>query len=188
MKQDIFPFFFFFATMLVLFIFLFILLFQIDGSTLKTLCQQHGPLQFFYLSLNHGQALVRYSSKDEAVKAQKALNTCVLGNTTILAEFVSEREANHLVEQSSTTSAAPPSTSQWSQSSQSDYRPPPPPQPGVPPHYSSRNENHWNMPASVQFGGFPGNTMWNNSLWGGVAMDDHGSAPLLGNILGGESM
>ena len=41
---------------------------QIDGSTLKTLCLQHGPLQNFHLYLSHGVALVRYSSREEAAK------------------------------------------------------------------------------------------------------------------------
>lgn len=41
---------------------------QIDGSTLKTLCVQHGPLQNFHLYLNHGIALAKYSMKDEANK------------------------------------------------------------------------------------------------------------------------
>jgi len=41
---------------------------QIDGSTLKTLCLQHGPLQKFHLFLNHGVALVRYSTREEAAK------------------------------------------------------------------------------------------------------------------------
>ncbi|KAK2711366.1 protein Gawky-like isoform X2 [Artemia franciscana] len=67
---------------------------QIDGSTLKTLCLQHGPLQNFHLYLNHGIALVRYSSGDEAAKAQCALNSCVLGNTTILAEVPSETDVH----------------------------------------------------------------------------------------------
>ncbi|KAJ3608353.1 hypothetical protein NHX12_025401 [Muraenolepis orangiensis] len=65
---------------------------QIDGSTLRTICMQHGPLLTFHLGLTHGTALIRYSSKQEAAKAQNALHMCVLGNTTILAEFVSEEE------------------------------------------------------------------------------------------------
>lgn len=47
---------------------------QIDGSTLKTLCMQHGPLITFHLNLPHGNAVVCYSSKDEAAKAQKSLH------------------------------------------------------------------------------------------------------------------
>lgn len=65
---------------------------QIDGSTLRTICMQHGPLLTFHLGLTQGSALVRYNSRQEAAKAQGALHMCVLGNTTILAEFVSEEE------------------------------------------------------------------------------------------------
>lgn len=53
---------------------------------------QHGPLLTFHLGLTQGSALIRYSSRQEAAKAQGALHMCVLGNTTILAEFVSEEE------------------------------------------------------------------------------------------------
>ncbi|CAH0563591.1 unnamed protein product [Brassicogethes aeneus] len=59
---------------------------QIDGSTLRTLCMQHGPLQNFHLYLHQGFALAKYSTREEATKAQTALNNCVLGNTTIHAE------------------------------------------------------------------------------------------------------
>ncbi|XP_022257439.1 protein Gawky-like isoform X2 [Limulus polyphemus] len=65
---------------------------QIDGSTLKTLCMQHGPLLLFHLLLNQGITLVKYSTREEAVKAQSALNNCVLGNTTIFSEIPSEAE------------------------------------------------------------------------------------------------
>lgn len=65
---------------------------QIDGSTLKTLCMQHGPLLLFHLLLNQGITLVKYSTKEEAAKAQTALNNCVLGNTTIFSEIPSEAE------------------------------------------------------------------------------------------------
>ncbi|KAM9456777.1 trinucleotide repeat-containing gene 6C protein isoform 2-T2 [Clarias gariepinus] len=72
---------------------------QIDGSTLRTLCMQHGPLITFHLNLTQGNAVVRYSSKDEAGKAQKSLHMCVLGNTTILAEFAGEEEVNRFFAQ-----------------------------------------------------------------------------------------
>lgn len=35
---------------------------------------QHGPLITFHLNLTQGNAVVRYSSKDEAGKAQKSLH------------------------------------------------------------------------------------------------------------------
>lgn len=72
---------------------------QIDGSTLKTLCMQHGPLVNFYLSLNHGFALVNYGSREEAAKAQGNLNNCLLSNTTILAEFANDAEVKQVMGQ-----------------------------------------------------------------------------------------
>ena len=90
-----------------------------DGFGMKSPTKVHMLLKESERNLiKHREAFVQYSSKDESLKAQKALNTCVVGNTTILAEFVSECEATQLVEQSSTTMATPTSTSQWSQSSQ----------------------------------------------------------------------
>lgn len=70
---------------------------QIDGSTLRTLCVQHGPLQHFHLYLNHGIALCKYSSREEASKAQQALNNCILSNTTICAESPSESEVQNIL-------------------------------------------------------------------------------------------
>jgi trinucleotide repeat-containing gene 6 protein len=70
---------------------------QIDGSTLRTLCMQHGPLHNFHLYLPHGIALVKYSNGQEAKKAQNALNNCVLGNTTILAETTGEQDVETIL-------------------------------------------------------------------------------------------
>lgn len=44
---------------------------QIDGSTLRTLCMQHGPLMSFHLYLHQGFALAKYSSREEATKVSK---------------------------------------------------------------------------------------------------------------------
>ncbi|XP_073713935.1 trinucleotide repeat-containing gene 6B protein [Misgurnus anguillicaudatus] len=76
---------------------------QIDGSTLKTICLQHGPLLTFHLGLTQGSALIRYCSPHEAAKAQSALHMCVLGNTTILAEFMSDDEVMRYFTHSQTT-------------------------------------------------------------------------------------
>lgn len=70
---------------------------QIDGSTLRTLCMQHGPLVNFQLYLNHGIALCKYSSREEAQKAQLALNNCPLGNTTICAEIPTESDVQFIL-------------------------------------------------------------------------------------------
>ncbi|XP_058815313.1 protein Gawky-like [Topomyia yanbarensis] len=71
---------------------------QIDGSTLRTLCMQHGPLQNFHLYLHHGIALCKYMSREEANKAQQALNNCVLGNTTICAESPTDSEVHTILQ------------------------------------------------------------------------------------------
>ncbi|SPP88999.1 blast:Protein Gawky [Drosophila guanche] len=71
---------------------------QIDGPTLRTLCMQHGPLVSFHLYLNQGIALCKYTTREEASKAQMALNNCVLGNTTIFAESPSENEVQNILQ------------------------------------------------------------------------------------------
>lgn len=53
------------------------LLLQIDGSTLKTLCMQHGPLINFHLALNQGFALVNYGSREEASKVSSPIGHCI---------------------------------------------------------------------------------------------------------------
>uniref|UniRef100_A0A2M4A5U9 UBA domain-containing protein n=1 Tax=Anopheles triannulatus TaxID=58253 RepID=A0A2M4A5U9_9DIPT len=73
---------------------------QIDASTLRTLCMQHGPILSFHPYPAHGLALCRYSSRDEAMKAQQALNNCPLGASTISAECpASEAEVQTYLQQ-----------------------------------------------------------------------------------------
>lgn len=84
----------------------FYLYFQIDGSTLRTLCIQHGPLVTFHLYLNQGIALCKYATREEANKAQMALNKCVLGNTTIFAELPSETEVLNILQHLPQTSSS----------------------------------------------------------------------------------
>ncbi|XP_033038240.1 trinucleotide repeat-containing gene 6C protein isoform X7 [Trachypithecus francoisi] len=167
---------------------------QIDGSTLRTLCLQHGPLITFHLNLTQGNAVVRYSSKEEAAKAQKSLHMCVLGNTTILAEFAGEEEVNRFLAQGQ---ALPP-TSSWQSSSASS-------QPRLSTAGSSHglvrsDAGHWNAPclggkgsSELLWGGVP---QYSSSLWGPPSADDSrviGSpTPLTtllpGDLLSGESL
>lgn len=138
---------------------------------------QHGPLQYFYLNLAHGQALVKYRSTEEAVKAQKSLNTCLLGNTTIVAEFVSEAEALRFVEQQSAMSSAP---SQWSQMGQ--------------PRQSSAIGNQRQDMSMSSWGVTPPTSMSGTGMWGNTSvgssaglwdnMEDNSAHNLLGNMLG----
>lgn len=162
---------------------------QIDGSTLRTLCMQHGPLITFHLNLTQGNAVVRYSSKDEAAKAQKSLHMCVLGNTTILAEFAGEEEVNRFFAQGQSLGA---NTTSWQAN------------PGTNQNRMGAGQPHaigqW---SSGGGGGKPGggDLLWGgvpqySSLWGPPGGDDGrviGSPTpintlLPGDLLSGESM
>ncbi|XP_022916638.1 protein Gawky [Onthophagus taurus] len=142
---------------------------QIDGSTLRTLCMQHGPLQSFHL--HQGFALIKYTTREEAAKAQTALNNCVLGNTTILAENPSEWEASLHLQQVSSQQGG--STGSWRNSGKQQV---------------VGTADTWST-------GWPNAS--STSLWGSSALDsaDQSRATpsslnsyLPGDLLGGESM
>ncbi|XP_042898538.1 protein Gawky [Parasteatoda tepidariorum] len=170
---------------------------QIDGSTLKTLCMQHGPLQMFHLFLNRGVALVRYSSREEATKAQSALNNCVLGNTTMLADIPNESEIQQYLQVASGQSSGggaggnswPPSQSNSGSSSYQSSG-------GSSNTYYGNSNNgssggNWNSNA-------PTSQLWsfsNSSLWGSSqSSNDHDASTnpinsyLPNDLLGGEPM
>lgn len=162
---------------------------QIDGSTLKTLCMQHGPLDTFHLNLPHGNAVVCYRSKEEAAKAQKSLHMCVLGNTTILAEFASEEEINRFFAQGQTM-ATPSSGWQAIGSSQSRIEQSHP--------FPSRasEPNQWNS-GDLHSSSLWGGPNYSSSLWGGASGTEAGrmSSPPISSFLpvdhltgGGDSM
>ncbi|CAG5937712.1 unnamed protein product [Menidia menidia] len=163
---------------------------QIDGSTLRTLCMQHGPLITFHLNLTQGNAVVRYSSKDEAAKAQKSLHMCVLGNTTILAEFAGEEEVNRFFAQGQSLGA---NTTSWHANPGTNQN-----------RMGGANQSHsigqWSSGTGggksnggdLLWGGFP----QHSSLWGPPSGEDAhviGSPTpintlLPGDLLSGESM
>ncbi|XP_063170723.1 trinucleotide repeat-containing gene 6A protein isoform X2 [Candoia aspera] len=132
---------------------------QIDGSTLRTLCMQHGPLITFHLNLPHGNALVRYSSKEEVMKAQKSLHMCVLGNTTILAEFASEEEISRFFAQGPSLTPSPA----WQSLGTSQNRLGTVDSPHA---FSTRSDlnPHWSGPG---LSGTSGGDLHSTSLWGG---------------------
>ncbi|KAF4519213.1 hypothetical protein B566_EDAN015319 [Ephemera danica] len=176
---------------------------QIDGSTLKTLCLQHGPLQSFHLYLNHGLALAKYQSREEAAKAQGALNNCVLGNTTIFAESPAEAEVHGLLQHLHVNQPQGPSVaSGWGSmrgggpnSSQNA-----PPQQGPQPQQQGPSKpppDAWGGGSS----GGGGSQLWpspsSSSLWGSSGLDggdQHRATPsslnsfLPGDLLGEGSM
>lgn len=102
-------------------------------------------------------------------QAQQALNNCVLGNTTILAELTAESDANNLLQQLAPQQSA--SSGAWRQSG------------------NKSTSDTWNT-------GWPTNPP-SASLWGSTPMDSGDPARatpsslnsfLPGDLLGGESM
>ena len=176
---------------------------------------QHGPLPAFHLYLSQGIALVRYSTREEAAKAQGALNNCVLGNTTIFADFANENDIQQFLQQSG-HSAVAPAASTWGQqqvlgggggnarsssiasttASSSSFV-----------QYGSKGDStpsHWNGASlglhSGQLWSIPSGSSGGGSsggLWGSGALpdqDQHRATPssltsyLPGDLLGGESV
>ncbi|XP_020775608.2 trinucleotide repeat-containing gene 6A protein isoform X1 [Boleophthalmus pectinirostris] len=139
---------------------------QIDGSTLKTLCMQHGPLDTFHLNLPHGNAVVCYRSKEEAAKAQKSLHMCVLGNTTILADIATEEEIKGFFAQGQTL-ATPSSGWQAIGSSQSRMEQSHP--------FPSRavEPNQWNS-SDLHSTSLWGGPNYSSGLWGSASGTEAG--------------
>ncbi|KAM6303442.1 trinucleotide repeat-containing gene 6B protein isoform 14-T15 [Podargus strigoides] len=174
---------------------------QIDGSTLRTICMQHGPLLTFHLNLTQGTALIRYNTKQEAAKAQTALHMCVLGNTTILAEFATDEDVSRFLAQAQPpTPAATPSapTAGW-QSLETGQNQTDPVGPALNLFGGSTGLGQWSSGGSGSSSGgdLTGASLWgppnySSSLWGVPSVEDPhrmGSpAPLLpGDLLGGGS-
>ncbi|CAM4320338.1 unnamed protein product [Leuciscus chuanchicus] len=171
---------------------------QIDGSTLRTICLQHGPLLTFHLGLTQGSALIRYSSPHEAAKAQSALHMCVLGNTTIVAEFMSEEDVMRYFTHSQSVGGAGPAEGSSDSAPREGERP-----------AGGGAGGDWqglDVSTGSETPGLALLSQWSNStgegsgkgVWGGVAPGYHGgslwgapqledgSAGLLpGNLLGG---
>ena len=143
---------------------------------------QHGPLQTFHLNQHAGLALVRYSSKEEAAKAQKALTSCTLNNSTIMAEFIPESEVSRWAEQSQTagsSGAASPGSTATPGSASSAWSSGNPPRSA--PFNKTMEGNAWNGPNT--------NNVWggSSSLWS-MPLDERGGgggALLPGGLLGG---
>uniref|UniRef100_A0A8D2Q7E2 Trinucleotide repeat containing adaptor 6B n=1 Tax=Varanus komodoensis TaxID=61221 RepID=A0A8D2Q7E2_VARKO len=173
---------------------------QIDGSTLRTICMQHGPLLTFHLNLTQGTALIRYSTKQEAAKAQTALHMCVLGNTTILAEFATDEEVSRFLAQAQppTPAATPSAPAAGWQSLETGQNQTDPVGPALNLFGGSTGLGQWSSGGGSSSGGdLAGASLWgppnySSSLWGVQSVEDPhrmGSpAPLLpGDLLGGGS-
>jgi len=141
-----------------------------DYSTLKTLCQQHGPLRLFSPLPAQGACLIQYLSQDEANKAQAALNNCSLGNTTIITHVPSESDLQQLLSLSSQNSQ------NWNSSIQNIQN-------GIRPDLPASGRNEGSAPSTGSWSAlwnFPSGNNANDvsALW--MSMDDsgHGSSRL----------
>lgn len=151
---------------------------------------QHGPLQMFHLFQNGGLALVRYSTHEEAAKAQSALNNCVLGNTTMLAEIPSDSEIQQYLQ----VSSGQANNTTWSSSQNGGGSSTFHGSSGTSAFYggsgTATNSSNWNGNVSSQLWSFS-----NSSLWGSSQpSSDHDASTnpmnsyLPGDLLGGEPM
>ena len=148
---------------------------QIDGSTLRLLCNQHGPLEHFYLNLSQGTALIAYRTPDEAMKAQRTLHSCVLGNTTIIVDFATAADVSRIKDRTVSTSSG----GGWSKGGN-----------GGSSNFSSTGGNQWNGGSSLP--SLPGGgAMWSTgapNMWGAADESDSTNSFLPGGLLSGESM
>ena len=69
---------------------------QVDVSVVRSLCQQHGTVQFFQLNSSARQALVTFSTPDEAAAAQRALSCYLLAGMTLSVEFIPDTDVTQL--------------------------------------------------------------------------------------------
>ena len=119
------------------------------------------------------------------MKAQKSLNTCLLGNTTIVAELVPDEFVRSMEQQSAMASTAP---SQWPQSGQNRSS-------AIGTSSHQRQDlglSSWGVAHPTGSGSLTGTSMWGNmggapgsagGLWGDN-LDDNSTHNLLGNIMG----
>ena len=155
---------------------------QIDGSTLRTLCLQHGPVRMFHLLLQNGFCLVAYSTQEEALKAQSTLNNCVLGNTTILSHVPSDAEVKQLLSQVSPSCTWAASATTHSNGGGS-YRP----GSGLGFGSNGKGASEWSGAGLWNYGGGAGG---GGSGAGAGAWDERSGSGLQSNLedlLGGES-
>jgi len=82
---------------------------------LKNLCASHGRVKSFSPHLDKGEATVTYSVHGDAVRAQRALNMCLLGDCHMVAEFTSVGGGVDVVSAGSSTVPLPSAAvTEWS--------------------------------------------------------------------------
>jgi len=63
---------------------------------IRGLCQQHGTLQYFYVHATARQAVVTYSSPDEAAAAQRSLDASVVAGAALSVDFIPDTDVTQL--------------------------------------------------------------------------------------------
>ena len=137
------------------------------------LCSQHGNVSAFHANTSQGQVLVGYHTRDEAMRAQRSLNSSVLNNTTIRADLMSDIDVGSIMDQATSPATSTVSSlSQWSQSSTAPPR--------SAPFNKTEGSTPWNGATSI------GGGVWGSGLWAPQQDDRHaGSHFLPENLLGG---
>jgi len=72
----------------------------------RGLCQQHGTVQYFHIHSSAGQAIVTYSTPDEAAAAQRSLDSYLLAGVTLSVEFIPDADMTQLSSSAPTDLAA----------------------------------------------------------------------------------
>ena len=126
--------------------------------------------------MGNGLALIKYKSKEEAIKAQSALNNCYLSNTTILVDLILESEVqNYLSGQQQITSNL---MNNWNGSNGAVYRN------GGQQSAANPWRNQTPIPSAP-----PAESQWsfNGNLWNSNNNSIDASTLLPGDLLNGES-
>jgi len=81
---------------------------------LKNLCASHGRVKCFAPALDKGEATVTYAVHADALRAQRALNMCLLGDCHMVAEFVVGDGAMDVASARRVAAAVPAAVLEWS--------------------------------------------------------------------------
>ena len=113
------------------------------------------------MNLSQGTAIIAYKTRDEAVKAQRSLNNCVLSNTTIIADFATSADIarSRSQSQSGGSKFSGVSGSGVSGSSSGGLS-------GIPSFGMKENRGgtgQWNGTSATSLPGLTGNPMWSTS-------------------------
>lgn len=151
---------------------------------------QHGQVLKFFPNVSRNCAVVGYAKIEDAIKAQRSLHSCKFGNTQLIVDLITENDVAHLLEANGRGAAAVPQPNSFT-------RPPLPS--SLAGNYSTLHQGQLNRPeqlvgqwggGSVGGAGLGGGSSWGNAVGAGNSwlpgFEDHGSAFLPGDLLGGQ--